>query len=149
MERVEETLRDDSISSPVVGITELARVASTLAHLLESSSSSVVLGKKSKYSDPILETLDRLKNRDAPVMIERTVIPGDPRTKEVFDMRKVLFDVEYLGGCEEFRKDIALPTSDISYDGVVARVGKWTAPFDVTGPVSVTAEDDDVDDDVE
>jgi len=100
----------------------------------------MVLGRQSKHSDVIVEALSRLIERSAPILVRRTVMPRDERTTEIFDPRDMLFDVNYLQGCKEFRQDIALPIGEMNYDEVVTKIGDWRTPFNMTGTVAMPTE---------
>ncbi len=120
-------------SPPVLGILEAAKALSVLVDILEASPSAVVLGEKSEDSDPICEGLRRLLAQEAPLLIQREIIPGDPRTVEVFDIRRMIFDKGYASACLDFRKNSSIPESGMNYNEIISRLGEWKTPINVSG----------------
>jgi len=104
-----QTVKGDvrgSISVPVLGLTELAKAAFILTNVIAASPSDIVFGEKREYpNDPILEAYRLILNRKVCMRIERMVVPGEPRSIESFDIRDMVFDMDYLGCIMEFRED--------------------------------------------
>lgn len=136
-------------SPPVLGKLEAAKVLSVLADILASSSSSVVLGARSKDSDPICEALRRLIYSEAPLLVQREIIPGNPLTTEVFDVRDMITDIAYMQACLEFRTDTSVPESGMTSEEIIERMGQYKKPMSVTGTFSFDAQDEEEDDDAD
>lgn len=131
-----------SASPPVLGTLEAAKALSVLVDLLGASSSSVVLGMKSENSDPICEGLSRIINRQAPLLIQREIIPGNPETTESFDIREMVMDSSYARACLDFRLDTMVPESGMRYEDIISRLGQWKSPLAVTGSYVAVDEED-------
>jgi hypothetical protein len=142
-----------TVSAPVLGTLEAAKVLSTLVDILGSASTSVVLGVKSENSDPICEGLRRILNRNAPLLVQREIIPGDPRTTETFDVRDMVMDNGYAGACLDFRMDSTVPESGMNCDEIIERLGQWKKPISITGTYALETqegeEEEDEDDDTD
>jgi len=133
----------DTVSAPVLGMPETAKALSVLTDILGAAPASVVLGVKSEDSDPICEALRRILSRQAPLLIQREIVPGDPRTVEVFDIRDMVFDRNYAGACWDFRKDASIPESGEDYNSILDRLGQWKKPISVTGAYTLESTEED------
>jgi len=77
----------------------------------------------------------RLLAREMPLVLKRTIIPGDPETVELFDVREVLFDERYMEAMLNFREDASIPESGMNYEQILDQTGRLSArgSTDVTG----------------
>lgn len=112
-------------SSPVLGVLEVARLLSTLTDIITGSSTSVMLGEKTKDQDPICEALRRIIDRSAPLYVRRELVPGDPDSIEVIDVRNMIFDMNYARAVYDFRRDTAVPEYGVSHSDVIENLHKW------------------------
>jgi len=145
-----ETANSSSASPPVMGVFEVAMVLSTLVDLLSASQSSVVLGSGSENPDPICEGLRRLLKNNTPIFVRRELIPGDPRTVEVFDVRDMIYGRAYVDAILNFRVDNSIPEAGMTCAETISKLGEWVPPSSVTGTFALEdddGEDEDDDDD--
>ena len=142
-------LAKGTASASVLGTLEVAKALSVLVDILGAASTSVVLGVKSENSDPICEGLRRILNRQAPLLIQREIVPGNPLTTEVFDIRTMVMDRSYASACLDFRMDSTVPESGMKCDEIIERLGQWKRPVTVSGTYSMESQDDEGEEDDE
>ena len=124
-----------TISPFVMRVIELGGPVCILANLLASSSSTSMLGEKFEYTDAICEAWRRILERKAPLIVEREVIPGNPDSKETFNLNDLLLDRDYLQACLDFRLDNALLTSPLETEQLIKEVKQWSKGVNVDGPL--------------
>lgn len=136
---------EDTASPPIMGHLETARALSAAVDFLASSSSSVVLGTVSQDSDPMREGMRRILAREMPLVMKRTIVPGNLDSIELFDVRGMVFDERYMEGVLNFRKDAAMPESGMTYEKIMERTGDLAAhlPVGIEGTYTTDGGDDD------
>lgn len=124
-----------TISPYVMKIIELGLPVCILANLLSAASTTTIMGEDTVYTDPSSEAFRRILEKKAPLVIEREIIPGNPDTKETFDLKDLLLDDAFLECSLRFRLDNTLLSNPDGFTDLLKDIEGWSEGVDVKGPV--------------
>ena len=125
----------NTASSNVLHVMELAEVISCLTNMLESSTTSVLLGEQSIYADPVCEALWRLVNRKTHMLVKRQIIPGNSNTDEIISVDNAIYNRPYLLGLLKFKEELTMFPKPLSTDKLKEAIDNWTTTLSSDMPV--------------